>query len=188
MPKELLELQPYAYYIWWSITSNVVFDLDVIDGLISPYLSFGSDSEKVSEVYVWADVESPEYIDFAPNLLDPKYKWSKPVSSKGLGKMLKTALSKENSGFSKSVTNIYMEKDEMIWEIFGEDIEHPKSVVGGVSTIKNLDKYAKELMGYLSKLGKPVKEIYVIKDKDDNMKGKFIARKCSDGEYVLTVY
>lgn len=187
IPEELLSLENDDLGCWWAITKNIKYDFNVIGGIISGFLERSSNG-LVSSIFVESDIEYPNYGDFAPSLFDQVHKWSKPLDSKGFGQFLNSALSEKESGFRESLTHIYMEGENMVWEIYGSWLEKTKSVVGGESSIKHLDESAKTLMNYLDKLGKPIKEIFVIKNCKDKMVGKFISRKCSDGEYVLTVY
>lgn len=180
-----------GYGINYEIANIIVYDISVMKTILDSCSTY--DNKSSDEVIIQTFVKGVDFNECVPNLVKPIYNWSKPVNSKELGYLLREALSYEKNGFDgsgnfdMSVTHIHMVNGDMVWDTYSDE-DKSTSIVGGHSSINNHIGYAEKLVKVISKMGKPIKEIYVLKGADDYMRGEFIARKHSDGEYTLTVY
>lgn len=186
----------------YNIDPILAYDVNVIGGILYAEEETFTDSD-TSKVLVLCYQELInregtnlyQFIDeFAPNLLKPKYKWSKPMEAKKMKTFLEKALNPDTLdsvvGATNIVLHIYEEGGKAIWDFIG--------LSGGTNNIytssdrncpfKGIKEITDRLISILNETGKIIKDVYVVGDFLNGLEGKVIARKHSDGEYTLTVF
>lgn len=186
----------------YNIDPILVYDVNVIGGILyaEEETLTNSDISKVNilcyqELIARGGTNLYQFIDeFAPNLLKPKYKWSKPMEAKKLKVFLEKALNPDTLdnvvNATSVVLHVYEEDGKAVWDFIG--------LSGGTNNIytssdvdcpfKGIKEITDRLISILAETGKPIKDVYVVGDFLNGLDGRIIARKHSDGEYTLTVF
>lgn len=193
-------------YDWYDICREIVYDVD----LISYFLYTGSEScndygdEDIFGLSVIYNFPNGGYLDeFIPNMLNPKYKWSKKHTIKDIPDMLYSIIhrdlfdSEENVELESFYLHIYGVNSDCV----SLDIKTPYAVpytrvfskslisTSQVSGNEKLHKHLRTVLERISDLGKPIKEVYFISNFWSNYIGNnFISRKNPDGEYTIVIF
>lgn len=183
-------------------TQMAFYDLDVCLGVLnlkSPYRT---------SLYLYS-LSGIDYDDFLPKVSESKYRWTKPKHFDNMKEFYrnwiwaggdeiyfprfyeKFGLSLDTIG--TCVAHVYMDKsNSMVWSVhysYRDDFGLPDPAVRVVDGSDDfLYGMSSDLLGVLDSLGKPIKEVYIIKGYEVPFRGDFVARKCRNGEYIITMY
>ena len=162
--------------------------------LVTGKLMYASTEYNSSEGYrCYIDMplnsDAVDFNEFAPNILEPKYKWSKPMLLiKGFGKLIEDMYLSSAADFTlnyldTSIIKISMVNGKLCFTCITGD--RADEIIPYDMVDKGL---VRNIMNALPIEYSKVKEVYILYTDYDISIDNYIYRKCDDGEYVLTLF
>lgn len=172
-----------------SYPKEMVYHPKVLEKLLWGEAKYTTNGVFWTDVTLCVEQVTCDFDEFVPNIVNPKYKWTKSLKlGLNFGQLIEDMYVSSAADFTLSVYNCSIIKISMVNGklcftcITGDRADE-------VVPYDMIDKgLVRKIMSSLPLSYWKVKEVYIIYNDDDISINNYIARKCDDGEYILTLF